>query len=91
MSEAWAANVGDYEKSLKKFGPTPCGVGWTNGADLAARGAVELDLSARGWARPLQCPHPRASNFVARHLGRHGIADSRALLGRERAPLPWKG
>jgi hypothetical protein len=36
MSEAWAAIVGHYEKSLKQFGPTPRGADWPNGADLAA-------------------------------------------------------
>jgi len=44
MSEEWAAIVGHYEKTLKQFGPTPRGADWPNGADLATRFGVMLEL-----------------------------------------------
>ena len=52
MSEEWAAIVGHYEKALKQFGPTPRGADWPNGADLATRFGVMLELLDDAGERP---------------------------------------
>jgi len=51
-SEEWAAIVGHYEKALKQFGPTPRGADWPNGADLATRFGVMLELLDDAGERP---------------------------------------
>jgi len=48
----WEAIVRHYETCLKKYGATPRGVDWPNGADLAARFGVMLTLLCEAGETP---------------------------------------
>jgi len=48
----WDVIVRHYEDCLRKHGATPAGVDWPNGADLATRFGVMLELLAEAGSRP---------------------------------------
>jgi SAM-dependent methyltransferase len=51
-SPDWDGIVRHYETCLKQYGTTPRGVDWPNGADLADRFGVMLELLAEAGERP---------------------------------------
>jgi len=48
----WEVIAQHYELCLKQYGATPRGADWPNGADLAVRFGVMLELLAEGGERP---------------------------------------
>jgi SAM-dependent methyltransferase len=94
---AWDVIVRHYEGCLAKHGATPRGVDWPNGADLAARFSVMLELVAEGGERPilldLGCGPGLLLDYLAATGGvdrvkYHGIDLSSAMIEVARTRWP---
>lgn len=93
----WDTIVRHYEKCLAEYGSTPRGVDWPNGADLATRFGVMLELLAEGGDRPalldLGCGPGFALDYLAATGGvdrvrYQGIDLSSAMIDAARARWP---
>jgi SAM-dependent methyltransferase len=51
--DAWNVIIRHYEHCFRNYGATPQGVDWPNGADLATRYGVMLELLAHAGERPV--------------------------------------
>jgi SAM-dependent methyltransferase len=71
----WNAIVRHYEACLAKHGATPRGVDWPNGADLAARFSVMLELLAEGGERPVLLDLGCGPGLVLDYLAATGGVD----------------
>src|SRR4051812_25372202 len=96
-SDSWKVIVRHYEQCLAKHGPTPRGVDWPNGADLAARFGVMLELVAESGKQPdvldLGCGPGLFLDYLAATGGvhqvrYHGIDLSNTMIDVARARWP---
>lgn len=71
----WDAIVSHYEECLAKHGASPRGVNWPNGADLAARFGVMLELLAEGGERPVLLDLGCGPGLVLDYLAATGGVD----------------
>ena len=94
----WNVIVRHYEECLAKHGATPRGVDWPNGADLAARFGIMLELLAEARERQpalldLGCGPGLVLDYLAAAGGLdrvryHGIDLSSAMIDAARARWP---
>jgi SAM-dependent methyltransferase len=93
----WSAIVRHYEECVAKHGAAPAGVDWPNGADLAARFGVMLELVAEGGERPTLLDLGCGPGFVLDYLAAtggidriryHGIDLSNAMIDIARTRWP---
>jgi SAM-dependent methyltransferase len=97
QTDGWASIIPHYERRLRLHGATPAGVGWPNGADLAVRFGIMLELVAEVDERPqlldlgcgpgLMLDYLAATGVIDR-IDYHGIDLSGAMvdLARKRWP-----
>lgn len=93
----WNAIVRHYEECLAQYGPTPRGVDWPNGADLAVRYSVMLELLAECGERPVLLDLGCGPGLILDYLTAtggidrvqyHGIDLSEAMVEAARARWP---
>lgn len=96
-SDTWGVIVRHYEACLAKHGATPRGADWPNGADLAARFGVMLELLPEGGKPPdlldLGCGPGLVLDYLAATGGvdrvrYHGIDLSDRMIDVARARWP---
>jgi SAM-dependent methyltransferase len=94
---AWDVIVRHYEECLAKHGATPRGADWPNGADLATRFGVMLEVLTEAGERPalldLGCGPGFALDYLTAtdavdRVRYHGIDLSNAMIDAARARWP---
>jgi SAM-dependent methyltransferase len=77
----WDVIVRHYEASLAKHGATPRGADWPNGADLATRFGVMLELLAEAGERPVLLDLGCGPGLVLDYLAATGGVDRVSYRG----------
>jgi SAM-dependent methyltransferase len=96
-TDRWGPIIRHYEACLARHGATPAGVDWPNGADLAARFGVMLELLGEAGERPelldLGCGPGLALDYLAATGGAdrvryHGVDLSQVMIDAARSRWP---